>query len=207
MIERPLPHFWNQSKAMARVVALLMPGAVSRTTRRAAARTGLRRRGGSTNLRAMNYQLRGLEPAQFERFFGLDDAELAKRGMRRMRVDAPVGYPCRVTLEDAPVGEEVLLLPYTHQETDSPYRASGPIFVRRGIAGARRITGALPPYLTTRLLSVRAYDNADMMVTAEVVEGAEADPLFRTLLTRPDVSYLHVHFAKRGCFGVRVERA
>jgi hypothetical protein len=154
----------------------------------------------------MNYQLRGLEPAQFEEFFDLDEAELAGRGMKRLRVDAPVGYPCRVTLEDAPVGEEVLLLPFTHQDSDSPYRASGPIFVRRGAAEARRITGSLPPYLTRRLLSVRAYDDADMMVAAEVVEGAEADPLFRSLLARPNVSYLQVHFAKRGCFGVRVER-
>jgi hypothetical protein len=155
----------------------------------------------------MNYQMRGLEPALFEGYFDLDDAELARRGMRRVRVDAPVGYPCRVTLEDAPVGEEVLLLPFTHQDSASPYRASGPIFVRRGIAEARRIEGSLPPYLTNRLLSVRAYDDADMMVAAEVVEGAQADPLFRSLLARPDVGYLHVHFAKRGCFGVRVERA
>jgi len=155
----------------------------------------------------MNYQLRGLEPAQFEEFFDLDEAELAGRGMKRLRVDAPVGYPCRVTLEDAPVGEEVLLLPFTHQDSDSPYRASGPIFVRRGAAEARRVTGSLPPYLMRRLLSVRAYDDAHMMVAAEVVEGADADPLFRSMLARPDVSYLHVHFAKRGCFGVRIERA
>lgn len=155
----------------------------------------------------MNYQLRGLEPVLFEELFDLDDAALAERGMKRMRADAPIGYPCRVTLEDAPVGEEVLLLPFTHQDSQSPYRASGPIFVRRGIAEARRIVGELPSYLTQRLLSVRAYDDADMMVAAEVVEGREAGPLFESLLARPDVEYLHVHFAKRGCFAVRVERA
>jgi len=160
-----------------------------------------------TMLRAMNYQLRGLEPAQFEELFELDDAELAKRGMKRMRADAPIGYPCRVTLEDAPVGEEVLLLPFTHQDSQSPYRASGPIFVRRGIAEARRIVGELPSYLTQRLLSVRAYDDADMMVAADVAEGREAGPLLESLLARPDVKYLHVHFAKRGCFACRIDRA
>jgi hypothetical protein len=158
-------------------------------------------------LRAMNYQLRGLEPALFEKLFRLDDAALAAQGMKRMRVDAPIGYPCRVTLEDAPVGEEVLLLPFTHQDSQSPYRASGPIFVRRGAAEARRIVGELPAYLTRRLLSVRAYDDADLMVAAEVVEGREAGPLFESLLARPDVKYLHVHFAKRGCFACRVDRA
>ena len=80
----------------------------------------------------MNYQLRGLEPATFEKYFALNESELAERGMRWMRVDKPVGFPCRISLEDAPVGEDVLLLPFTHQDSRSPYRASGPIFVRRG---------------------------------------------------------------------------
>ena len=52
----------------------------------------------------MNHQLRGLDPALFEKLFDLDDAALAERGVKRLRVDAPIGYPCRVTLEDAPVG-------------------------------------------------------------------------------------------------------
>ena len=154
----------------------------------------------------MNYELRGLEPATFEKLFDLDDTELAARGMRRMRSDKPVGFPCRVSLEDTPVGEEVILLTFTHQDGRSPYRASGPIFVRRGIAEARRIVGELPSYLTQRLLSVRAYDDADMMVAADVVEGREAGPLFESLLARPDAKYLHVHFAKRGCFACRIDR-
>jgi Protein of unknown function (DUF1203) len=155
----------------------------------------------------MNYQLRGLEPAQFEKLFGLDDAELAARGMRWMRVDKPVGFPCRVSLEDAPVGEDVLLLPFVHQDSRSPYRASGPIFVRRGRAEAARIVNALPSYLTLRPLSVRAYDAADEMVDAEVVDGASAAPLIERYLARADVAYLHIHFARRGCFACRIDRA
>jgi hypothetical protein len=155
----------------------------------------------------MNYAIQGLEPAQFETLFGLDDAALAARGMKRVRAEAAFGYPCRLTLEDAPAGEELLLLHYTHLDSRSPYRASGPIFVRRGVSDRRRISGELPPYLTRRLLSVRAYDDADLMVAAEVVEGAAAAALFEQLLERPDVSYLHVHFAKRGCYACRVERA
>lgn len=155
----------------------------------------------------MNFQLRGLEPAPFEKLFDLDDGELAARGMKRMQATVPVGFPCRVSLEDAPVGEELLLLNFEHQSGRTPYRASGPIFVRRGIAQAKRLVGELPSYLTLRLLSVRAYDDADMMVAAEVVEGRDAAPLFGQLLARPDVRYLHVHFAKRGCFACRVDRA
>ena len=155
----------------------------------------------------MNYQLRGLEPAQFEKFFDLGEDALAKLGMRRVRADKAVGFPCRISLEDAPVGEELLLLPFEHQPGKSPYRASGPIFVRRGRSQAARIVNRLPSYLTLRPLSVRAYDAADEMVDAEVVDGAEAAPLIERYLGRPDVSYLHVHFARRGCFACRIDRA
>ncbi len=154
----------------------------------------------------MNYQLRGLEPATFEKLFDLDDKALAAIGARRMRSDQPVGYPCRISLEDTPVGEEVLLLPFTHQDSRSPYRASGPIFVRRG-QDAAHIENTLPPYLTLRPLSVRAYDAADEMLDADVVDGTAAEPLIRRYLARADVAYLHVHFARRGCFACRVERS
>ncbi len=157
-------------------------------------------------LRAMSYTLRGLEPALFEPLFGLDEETLAARGMRWMGVDEPIGYPCRISLEDAPVGERVLLLPFVHQESASPYRASGPIFVRRGVGKARHLVGKLPPYLTHRLLSVRAYDAADDMVDAEVIEGAAAAPLIERYLARDEVSYLHLHFARRGCYACRVDR-
>ena len=141
----------------------------------------------------MNYQLRGLEPALFEGFFGLDDEALAARGMRWMQSDAPVGEP-------------VLLLPFPHQDGHSPYRASGPIFVRRGRNQAAHIVNELPSYLTLRPLSVRAYDAADEMVDADIVDGAVAAPLIERLLARADVSYLHLHFARRGCFACRVDR-
>ena len=155
----------------------------------------------------MNYQLRGLEPALFEKLFDLDDAALAERGMRRMRSDQPVGFPCRISLEDTPVGEEVILLPFTHQDSRSPYRASGPIFVRRGRPAAARIVNELPAYLTLRPLSVRAYDAADEMVDAEVVDGAEAERLIERYLARAEVAYLHIHYARRGCYACRVDRA
>jgi len=158
-------------------------------------------------LHAMSYLLRGLAPALFEPLFQLDDETLAARGMRWMPVDAPTGYPCRISLEDAPIGERVLLLPFVHQDSRSPYRASGPIFVRRGVSEARRIVGELPAYLTLRSLSVRAYDVADDIVDADVIDGAAAAPLIERYLARDEVSYLHPHFARRGCYACRADRA
>lgn len=155
----------------------------------------------------MSYVLRGLDPALFEPLFDLDDKMLADRGMRWMRVEAPIGYPCRISLEDASVGENVLLLPFVHQDSHSPYRASGPIFVRRGVRESRRIVGELPPYLTRRPLSVRAYDGADDIVDADIIDGGNAESLIERYLARDDTAYLHIHFARRGCYACRVDRA
>jgi hypothetical protein len=142
----------------------------------------------------------------FEPLFDLDDTALATRGMRWMQADAPVGYPCRISLEDAPVGEPVLLLPFVHQDSKSPYRASGPIFVRRGRRSAAEIVGKLPPYLTRRPLSVRAYDASDEMIDADIVNGSAAEPLIERYLALDATAYLHIHFARRGCFACRVDR-
>src|SRR5438105_14352003 len=87
---------------------------------------------------SMNFQIAPLSLKEFLPLFELSDAELAKRGARRMIVDASPGFPRRVSLEDAEVGERVILLNYTHQPTASPHRANGPIFVGE-IAGQARV--------------------------------------------------------------------
>ena len=84
----------------------------------------------------------------FAPLFDRTDAELRAIGAQRMVVDAKPGYPCRVSLADAEVGETVRLLPFLHHDVGSPCRASGPIFVRRGAARATfdsPFDGRLPP--------------------------------------------------------------
>ena len=154
----------------------------------------------------MRLRYYGLDPAPFQPLFALDEADLAARGMVRVTADAKPGFPCRVSLEDAEPGETLLLLPFEHQPVESPYRASGPIFVRE--AAVTRYDGEnLPPVFSGRILSVRAYDAAGHMVEADLTEGSGAEALFRAMLGREDVAYLHVHNAKRGCYAARVDRA
>jgi hypothetical protein len=154
----------------------------------------------------MRLRYSGLDADLFRDLFDLDDAGLAARGMVRVTADAKPGFPCRVSLEDAEPGEMLLLLPFEHQPANSPYRASGPIFVRQ-TARTSYQREVLPPVFAGRILSVRAYDTDGQMVEADVTEGAEAEPLFRAMLGRRDVAYLHVHNAKRGCYAARVDRA
>jgi hypothetical protein len=154
----------------------------------------------------MAFILSGLDPVEFRDVLRSSDAELESKGMRRMRVDKAGSFPCRVSLEDAPLGEEVVLLPYVHQPTESPYRASGPIFVRHAAKAPVRIVDAIPHYLSSRLLSVRAYNSRDEIIDAEVVPGDAAGAAFRRLLANEAAAYLHVHFARYGCYGCRVDR-
>jgi hypothetical protein len=153
----------------------------------------------------MTIHITGLDPARFDSWFELDDAALAARGARRVIADSRPGFPDRVSLDDAQVGDELLLVPYEHHATTSPYRAFGPVFVRRGV---RRFDGdRVPDMLRTRVLSLRAYSDAGDLVAADVCDGAIVDEAVARLLADPGAGYVHIHFARPGCFACRVDRA
>jgi hypothetical protein len=155
----------------------------------------------------MSFRATGLSPSHFEPLFALSDADLATRGIQRMTADEKPGFPCRVTLEDAEPGERLLLLPFEHQPAHSPYRASGPIFVRERVAPAFDAPDVIPPVLRIRMLSLRGYDPRDCIVEADVVSGDTVEEAITRFFARNDVRYIHVHNAKRGCFACRIDRA
>lgn len=155
----------------------------------------------------MNFQFQALQAKQFDHLPRCTEEELVARGIRRMVVDAKPGYPCRVSLADAEVGEVVYLLSHVHHDVPSPYRSAGPIFVREGVSTAMPSPNEVPAMFQHRLLSVRAYDDAAMMVSADVIEGQALEGTIRRLFESQSVSYLHIHNAKPGCFNCRVVRA
>ena len=154
-----------------------------------------------------SFRLIALPYERFAPLFDQSDADLEGIGARRMIVDEKPGYPCRVSLADAEVGETVVLAPFTHHEVSSPYRASGPIFIRHGATTARPGAGEIPIMFRHRLLSIRGYDAKAMMVAAEVVEGSDLEDCIGRLFADESVSYLHIHNALPGCYDCRVERA
>ena len=155
----------------------------------------------------MSFRVVGLPLSPFEPLFALGDEELAERGMCRMTADEKPGFPCRVSLEDAEPGEQLILLPFEHQDAHSPYRASGPIFVRETAREPFDAIDVVPPVLRGRQLSMRGYDRSDCIVEADVIDGNEAEQAIARFFANPEVAYLHVHNAKRGCFACRIERA
>jgi hypothetical protein len=148
-----------------------------------------------------------LPAEKFAPLFDQTDAELRAIGARRWVADEKPGFPCRVSLADAEVGENLLLLSFTHHDVDTPYRASGPIFVRQGVATAKPAVGEVPALLAHRRLSLRAYSEQAMLVASEVVEGSAVEAAIGRLFADPKVHYLDVHNAGPGCFNCRVERA
>lgn len=155
----------------------------------------------------MSFRATGLPLSHFEPLFALSDADLAARGIRRMVADAKPGFPCRVTLEDAEPGERLLLLAFKHQPAHSPYRASGPIFVRECATQAFGVTDAVPPVLRGRMLSLRGYDADDCIAEVDVVSGDKVEDAITRFFANSDVRYIHVHNAKRGCYACRIDRA
>ncbi|GJG85312.1 hypothetical protein tb265_04930 [Gemmatimonadetes bacterium T265] len=155
----------------------------------------------------MSFQIRALAAAPLAPLFSMSDDELRARGAVRQLVDRIPGFPCRVSLADAEPGETVILVHHEHQPADTPYRAGHAIYVREGATEARPAVDEVPEVLRRRLLSVRAFDTAGMMVDADVVDGRALEPVVDRMFARDDVAYLHLHNAKPGCYAARVDRA
>ncbi len=154
----------------------------------------------------MSFRITGLDPAPFRHLFGLPDAELSARGVRRYFADAKPGFPDRIAVKDAEIGESLLLLNYTHQPAATPYRASHAIFVREGAEAAYDGIDEIPEALLVRPISLRAFDDDGMLVGADLAEGEAVRDAIGRLLARDETSYIQAHYAKRGCYAARVER-
>jgi hypothetical protein len=155
----------------------------------------------------MQFQIHALPAQQFAALFGAADATLAEQGIMRVVADKSTGFPCRVSLRDASVGETLLLLNYEHQTAPSPYRASHAIFVREHASQAQLAEGEIPVLFRHRLMSIRAFSDAGLMLDADVAEGTELQKPIAAMLANPEIAYLHLHYAKPGCYAARVERS
>lgn len=154
----------------------------------------------------MNFQIKPLPAAFFNPLFKLSDAELAKQAAMRVFADRNPGFPCRVSLLDAQVGETLLLVNFEHHAVANPYRSRHAIFVRNNASDAQLEVNEVPETLLKRLLSLRAFDESGMMVDADVVKGDMVARAVNRMLRLERVHFLHVHNAKPGCFMARIDR-
>lgn len=120
-------------------------------------------------------------------------------------VEAEQTAPCRHCLTWAKPGEGVVLFPFQSIPATRPYGESGPVFVHAEPCARYAASNEFPTELRSGRV-LRAYNEAEEIVAAEVVEGAVEETALR-LLEDPAVKFLHVRSASHGCYTFKVERA
>ena len=155
----------------------------------------------------MMFQIENLPREAFAHLFDLSDAELADRNALRVTANEKPGFPCRISLKDADPGETLILTNHKHLVGPTPYAASHAVYVREAAEDYRPDPGEVPDVLGCRLLSVRGLDAQQMIVEADIVDGADLAPALERFFTLPVVQEVHIHYAKRGCFAARAVRS
>jgi len=155
----------------------------------------------------MSFQITALDHRSFAKYFTMSSDELAASHAVRVTATSKPGFPCRVSLADAEIGDDLVLVNFEHQPVASPYRAAHAIFVREGVVQARLSVGETPEVLRTRPLSLRAFDESAMIVAADLVEGQYLAGALDRLLADPRAAYVHIHYARHGCYAARADRA
>lgn len=148
----------------------------------------------------MDFRISALNLARFKHLFGQDSRALEDQGVQRRIVDSNFGFPCRISLRDAEVGESVLLINYEHLPLSTPYRSAHAIFVREKASQAAPDINEIPDMFLSRLLSVRTFDESGMMVDADVICGKQLKNTIELMLVKEPAKFLHIHNAKTGCY-------
>jgi hypothetical protein len=154
-----------------------------------------------------DFKFVALEREEFDSFMDLNDTELESHQAKWMIVDEEPGYPCRVSLQDAKIGENVLFMPYWHHDVKSAYRAMGTVLVRENAKTTKLEVNNVPQMLLHRLLSLKAYDSNNMMVAHDLAKGSELGSKLKEQFQNSGVEYIHLHYASPGCFCSAVYRA
>jgi len=156
---------------------------------------------------AMSFRIQGLPRGSFLHLFGQEPDVLRRSGAERLIADSSPGYPDRITLDDVPTGEPVLLLNHVHQPAATPFRASHAIFLRERATETFDRIDEIPPALARRLIALRAFDGDHRMIDADIAPGEGLPDLIERLFASPAARYLHAHYAKWGCYAARIDRA
>lgn len=155
----------------------------------------------------MTYRITGLSPEPFGHLIGASEDVLAQAGAIRVTAAADKGWPCRVSLNDAKAGENLILLNHISHDVATPYRSSYAIYVAESAeAAAAEYTDQIPPVFEGRPMAFRAFDAGGMLRNAVLALPGQADAKIRELFENDDIAYIHAHNAAHGCFSAKVER-
>lgn len=154
----------------------------------------------------MAYRIEGLSPTPFAALFAMGNDELAEHNAKRVTATASRGFPCRVSLEDAREGEDLILVHHVSHDVATPYRSAYAIYVRENAATPAEYVDATPPVFEGRPIGLRGFDADGMLKAALLALPGEADAKIRELFANDEIATIHAHNAAHGCFAARIER-
>lgn len=155
----------------------------------------------------MPFRIKGLDPEPFQHLYGKSDAELADLHITRHAVEDYPAYPDRVSLTPIEIGGTALLLNYEHLPVDSPYRSRHAIYVQEGADTPYEEENIVPPLLTAKPMALRGIDKDGCIQDADLVQGDAVQTTIERMFADDRIAYIHAHFAARGCFAARIDRA
>ncbi|WP_105168824.1 DUF1203 domain-containing protein [Pseudoalteromonas sp. T1lg23B] len=154
-----------------------------------------------------DFIIKALDLELFTPLMSLDEHALAAVGAKWVSVDSKPGFPCRVSLVEAQIGERVMLIHFVHHDCTSPYRSSGPIFVRERAKASNLSVNEIPEVLKLRLLALRGYSPDHDMMAAEIVKGERLKEAIHQIFANPEIDYVQIHNASAGCYSCVAYRA
>jgi hypothetical protein len=154
----------------------------------------------------MTFRIIGLSSKPFRHLYGMSDTDLARQNAKRYIADESPGFPDRIELRDARIGESLLLVNFEHHPAATPYRSSHAIFVLEGAERTYDSINEVPEVLSRRLISLRGFSETGMLLKADVLDGQQLSSYIEMFFADPEISYLHAHNAKQGCYAARIDR-
>lgn len=154
----------------------------------------------------MTYKITGLSPAAHAHLFEMDDAELALINARRVTAAASMGFPCRISLEDAREGENLILFHHVSHDVATPYRSAYAVYIRENAQVAAEYVDQTPPVFEGRPIALRGFDADGNLRNAALALPGQADVRIRELFDSTEIAYIHAHNAAHGCFSAAIER-
>lgn len=155
----------------------------------------------------MTFRISGLSPQPFQHLFGLSDEQLRAHTAIRYLADGTRELTDRIEMRNAKPGESVLLVNHECQAAKTPYRASHAIFVLEDATTPWvGQPGEVPEIMRIYLQSLRGFSGEGMLIEADVAMGDDVSPAIERLFQNQDISYIHAHNAKQGCYAGRIDR-
>lgn len=115
-------------------------------------------------------------------------------------------HQCRVCLELSKPDEGVILIAHSPFASRQPYAEIGPVFIHERECTPYRDVHRYPPEFPHQAVVLRAYNEGDAIVGAEVVGERDVERVIAELFENEATTYLHARNLAYGCFMFQIER-